>query len=364
MDTIEKDIQELKILFNTSPKLYEKADFQKLIHVIEHLSQGGQAQPDPVPDPTPEPTPDPVPAVKDHPQFRNDIQNAVTKRIKKGKIKFTDDGYAICDKASSQNTTFHVGERIWLNPAAEWWNGLIIEDNSKQTSINDMEINLVLGDLDYHIVLFYIDYNGKWQCKDYGRFKKVFTYRLNSKYSDGKKEKVVINKRLQYGDNHFVAPENLFQYALQRSNLFFKNTIELNKGVRIYIKQSQCQHSNNGKFYDRKDQRNRFKYYRYGNLGSKRKGSLKWWNGADYEGINPHKSKFESLIEYLNGVKVGGPKIYNGDRHASRYIECIVDHYQFKKGITYRYKFRVYRVLRWDIENKQCVNYRQAILLR
>ena len=42
MDTLKNDIQELKILFNTSPKLYEKADFQKLIHVIEHLAAGGQ----------------------------------------------------------------------------------------------------------------------------------------------------------------------------------------------------------------------------------------------------------------------------------------------------------------------------------
>ena len=48
----------------------------------------------------------------------------VSKVFKKGKIKFTPDGYAICDKASSQNCNFFTGERIWLNSKTKWQKNL------------------------------------------------------------------------------------------------------------------------------------------------------------------------------------------------------------------------------------------------
>ncbi len=350
MDTIEKDIQELKILFNTSPKLYEKADFQKLIHVIEHLSQGGQAQPDPVPDPTPEPTPDPVPAVKDHPQFRNDIQNAVTKRIKKGKIKFTDDGYAICDKASSQNTELFFGERIWINPNNYEAADLHVSSYGSIGKIRLLDalsqFGLDQGLAGNHIVLFYETAEGTLGMTDYGAYHKVFTYRLHAKYLDGKKQKNVIEKEFKspHDNANTYSPELTFQETLKDLNLCTSTGV-LKPGVRIYIKQSQVQESPCSRFQG-KSHRNRFRYYRYGGRGSVKKGNFKWWDKQKNIKGHPISSKkylVENLIDYLFTRQIAHPHWYNRDHGLkSTYIKCIIEHYQFKKGVTFKYKFRVY----------------------
>lgn len=98
MDTIAKDLEELKVRFDTAPKLYEKKDFQKLLHVIEHLSEGGIEKPD-EPEKPEESAPSPVPEVKDHKQYKGDTSRAIAKIKKRKKIKFTEDGFAIADKA-------------------------------------------------------------------------------------------------------------------------------------------------------------------------------------------------------------------------------------------------------------------------
>ena len=352
MDTIKNDIQELKILFDTSPKLYEKADFQKLIHTLQHLAEVGGGQPDTNPNPT----------IKDHPQFRKDIQNAVTKRIKKGKIKFTPDGYAICDKASSQNCKFFTGERIWLNPKTSWSENLVVDASDHPDVIWDQEFihNNMGSDYDNHIVLFYIDASGNWSIKDYGQFKKVFTYRLNSKYLDGEKQKVIIEKKLSY--SLYSDRSKGFLQALEEKNIVYDRG-ELNKGVRIYIKCSQKQYSKNILFWENKQHLNRFKYYRYGILSSRKKGAKSKWNWSEREKIEP-RSTFNSLISYLKNVNVGANKRFYSSQYGSSYIDCIIDHYQFKKGITYRYKFRVYRVHKEDLVGNHFENFRQVILLK
>ena len=350
MDTIKNDIQELKILFDTSPKLYEKTDFQKLIHILEHLAEGGSGQPDINPNPT----------IKDHPQFRKDIQNAVTKKIKKGKIKFTPDGYAICDKASSQNCNFFTGERIWLNSKTKWQKNLVINASDHSDVIWNQEFihNNMGSDYDNHIVLFYIDASGNWNIKDYGQFEKVFTYRLNSKYLAGKKQKVIIEKKLSYS---MMPDRNMgFLKALKSENIVYDSG-ELNKGVRIYIKCSQIQCSKNISFWENKKHLNRFKYYRYGTLSSRKKGAKSKWNWSK-EG--KPRSTFNSLIAYLKNVNVGANKRFYRSQYGSSYIDCIIDHYQFKKGITYRYKFRVYRVYKEDLVGNHFENFRQVILLK
>lgn len=336
MDTLKNDIQELKILFNTSPKLYEKADFQKLIHVIEHLAAGGQDQPDP--------TPDPTPTIKDHPQYRNDIENHAKKVNKKGKIKFTDDGYAICDKASSQDTKFHTGERIWLNPATIWSTFLQVSDNTTKSMLTHNQIQSLIGEeASGHIVLFFVDAEGVWHVTDYGKFTKVFTYRLNSKYFNGTKEKVIVEKELKRSNLAAVAPEQCFEDVLSESGIIIPGTrggYYLNKGIRIYTRHSQHNYSADSNFYDSKKHRTRFKYYRYGNFNSR---AAKLLSSDNPQSKWTHFSRFDWLKEYLLGRALAFPRgVLRISELYSQYIDCIVDHYQFKKGVTYRYKFRVY----------------------
>ena len=339
MDTLKNDIQELKILFNTSPKLYEKADFQKLIHVIEHLAAGGQDQPDP--------TPDPTPTIKDHPQYRNDIENHAKKVNKKGKIKFTTDGYAICDKASSQDTKFHTGERIWLNPATIWSAFLQVSDNTTKSMLTHNQIQSLIGEkASGHIVLFFVDAGGVWHVTDYGKFTKVFTYRLHTKYLDGKKQKNIIEKEFKSPHNNAnqYSPELAFQETLKDLNLCTSTGV-LKPGVRIYIKQSQVQESPQ-RHFQRRGYRNRFRYYRYGGRGSVKKGNFKWWDQQkDGKGtpISPKKYLVGNLINYLFTREIAHPKQHDDNKDTkSTYIKCIIEHYQFKKGVTFKYKFRVY----------------------
>lgn len=342
MDTLKNDIQELKILFNTSPKLYEKADFQKLIHVIEHLAAGGQDQPDP--------TPDPTPTIKDHPQYRNDIENHAKKVNKKGKIKFTDDGYAICDKASSQNTKLFFGERIWINPNNYDVAGSHVISYGSVGTIKLLDalfqFGFDQGSAGNHIVLFYETAEGTLGMIDYGIYHKVFTYRLHTKYLDGKKQKNIIEKEFKSPNNNAnkYNPELAFQETLKDLNLCTSTGV-LKPGVRIYIKQNQVQESPRC-YFQRRGHRNRFRYYRYGGRGSVKKGNFKWWDQQkDDEGtpISPKKYLVGNLINYLFTREIAHPKWHDDNKDTkSTYIKCIIEHYQFKKGVTFKYKFRVY----------------------
>lgn len=88
--TIEEDILELKQRFDTDPKLLHKQDYKHLIHTVEHISSGDSS-------------------TSDKKQWRCDTQRAVSK---KGKLKYTDDGFAIADKTLTGRGYFYTNEVI------------------------------------------------------------------------------------------------------------------------------------------------------------------------------------------------------------------------------------------------------------
>lgn len=69
------------------------------------------------------------------------------------------------------------------------------------------------------------------------------------------------------------------------------------------------------------------KFYRY---GFKESGYSSIWNRGDGSDL------FVKLYNYLLVRKL--PTKYK----KYSYLDAIIDHYQFHKGFTYRYKFRVY----------------------
>lgn len=247
MDTIAKDLEELKVRFDTAPKLYEKKDFQKLLHVIEHLSEGGIEKPDEPekPEEPEEPAPAPIPEVKDHKQYKGDTSRAIAKIKKRKKIKFTEDGFAIADKAIGQNATFHLNEKIYLNT----------NNNNKKITVRSKKILLdsILDTtaLYQHIILIYrVKNTDSFQVVDYGKYSRIFTYRRNTRYIDGIREKKVIEKKvptLTLSQLNVLAhdePEqdclNELQNIFEKLNLVQKHDRDrLNYGVRIYTKHTQ-----------------------------------------------------------------------------------------------------------------------------
>lgn len=337
MDTIARDIEELKIRFNTAPKLYEKSDFKHLIHTIEHIHS---------------------------PQHRKDSSNAIKKLKKKGKIKFTQDGYAICDKALSQCICFFTGERIWVNPQAGLVLGRIIFNNSPEENDQwwDSLFN-VLNNIDKyinHIILITPDK----KIKDYGIFLKVFTYHNNTYYIDGKRQDKIIEKTLSKTtsgknvstiDNPYAELKAVFYREGFIGDCKKGNSAKyILPGVRFYIRKvMRCKSVQRERFGLKGTSKRhaRMKYYRFGykrnvpKLNTATRYGCHWkQTKADFK-LWGYRYLSDTLFKWIvnahNHVgNAGKGRVSNRGKLAST-LDMIVTK-RIKNNITYRYKFQVY----------------------
>lgn len=338
MDTIARDIEELKIRFNTAPKLYEKPDFKHLIHTIEHIHS---------------------------PLQRKESSNAIAKLKKKGKIKFTQDGYAICDKALGQLSEFHTGERIWVNSTSILDGREICNFSSNENEYWKMDFQTIVDGTDYtnHIILITPDK----RIKDYGKYLKVFTYRNNTYYIDGKRQDKIIEKTLSKPTSHASVstidnPYAELQAVFHREG-FIGNTKDENSseyilhGVRFYIRKSmRCKKVQRARFGLKGNGAShiRMKYYRFGykrNL-PKNKEDIRY--GCHWKQTQSDFDKWgyrylsDTLFKWIaNAHKHVGNTDWNcrmGNRDPQASTLDMIVTKRIKNNIIYRYKFQVYHL--------------------
>lgn len=218
--TIEEDILELKQRFDTDPKLLHKQDYKHLIHTVEHISSGDSS-------------------TSDKKQWRCDTQRAVSK---KGKLKYTDDGFAIADKSLSQNVKFYVNEKI-----------AVTNDDGFQTD-------------NYTIHAFYppLNIEKEWLLKDIigaeliepgciftiywnpndpeapsvyvlGRSNKIFTYYRSRKYIDGVRQDAVKRVSKGWAGRAFSHWSNFTEFLQRRKILTNASNPRLLAGTRVAV---------------------------------------------------------------------------------------------------------------------------------